>query len=197
MLSIKQRQSFKDIFSVIVFIGAVVIGAWLINSLVFRSFSVLGPSMETTMYTGDRLIINRLPVTFEALKSRDYLPKRGHVIVFKNPNYYSMNSDEYIVKRVIGLPGDRVVIGNGNVTVYNDSHPDGLNPYAESNIPETAVVGEVDQTIRGGEIFVIGDNRSGQESLDSRNGLGTVPLKDIIGPVAFRIFPLDKISSDF
>lgn len=197
MLTIRQRQSFKDIFSIVLFIGAVIIGAWLINSVVFRSFSVLGPSMEPTMYTNDRLIINRLPVTFEALKSRDYVPERGHVIVFRNPNFHYVNTDEYIVKRVIGLPGDRVVVRDGEVTVYNSDHPDGLDPYAEANIVDVPVVGEVDQTVSVGEIFVIGDNRGGQESLDSRNGLGTVPLNDIVGPVALRIYPFDKFSNDF
>ena len=43
------------------------------------------------------------------------------------------------------------------------------------------------------EIFVMGDNREGNNSYDSRSGLGTVPLYDIVGPVAFRIFPIDKI----
>lgn len=197
MLTIKQRQTTKDIFGIIIFIVAVLVGAWLINSLIFRSFSVLGPSMEPTMNTGDRLIINRIPVTIEALQGDDYLPQRSHTIVFKNPRFDSLGRDEYIVKRVIGLPGDRVVVEDGSVTVYNDENPDGFNPYIEADMENTYVAGSVDQTVPIGELFVIGDNHSGTESYDSRNGLGTVPLRDVVGPVAMRIFPFDKVSADF
>lgn len=149
------------------------------------------------MFTGDRLIINRLPVTFEAFQNNDYLPERGEVVVFRNPNFQYVGSDEYIVKRVIGLPNDRVRVNGGDVTVYNRDNPDGFDPYQEAGLPDNPVTGEVDQTVQLGEIFVIGDNRSGQDSLDSRNGLGTVPLNNIVGPVSFRIYPFDGITSDF
>ena len=149
------------------------------------------------MNTGDRLIINRIPVTIEALQGDDYLPQRSHTIVFKNPRFDSLGRDEYIVKRVIGLPGDRVVVEDGSVTVYNDENPDGFNPYIEADMENTYVAGSVDQTVPIGELFVIGDNHSGTESYDSRNGLGTVPLRDVVGPVAMRIFPFDKVSADF
>lgn len=66
--------------------------------------------METTLYTGDRLIVNRLPVTWSSLKGKTYVPARGEIIVFKNPRYTLGADDEYIVKRVIGLPGERVVL---------------------------------------------------------------------------------------
>ena len=175
----------------------VVIGAWLINSLVFRSFSVTGPSMQTTMHTGDRLIVNRLPMTWNAIIGRSYQPQRGHVIVFQNPRYAEMRHDQFIVKRVIGLTGDRVVIRNGTITVYNPEHPNGFDPYDTIDIEPSDVTGLVDRTVGEGQIFVIGDNRGGEESMDSRNGLGTVPLKNVVGPVSLRIYPFDKISSDF
>lgn len=153
--------------------------------------------MEPTLYTGDRLIVNRLPVTWLALQRKDYLPERGHVIVFQNPMFGSTRSDEYIVKRVIGLPGERVVVSGGMVKVFNQENPQGFNPYKNIDIDQIPVSSNVDRTVPEGEIFVIGDNRAGEYSLDSRNGLGTVALGDIIGPVVVRIFPFDKISSDF
>lgn len=193
----QSSQKLKDIAGIFVFIAGIIIGAWLINSLLFRSFSVSGPSMETTLYTNDRLIVNRLPVTWAALQGKDYTPARGHVIVFRNPLYQSMKIDEYIVKRVIAFGGERVVLSGGAVTVYNHDHPDGFDPYATIDIPKVYITGEVDKIVPSGEIFVIGDHRNGNYSLDSRNGLGTVPLSDIVGPVAMRIYPFNKISSDF
>lgn len=197
MQHLTQNQQLKDVFNIIFFVVAVIIGAWLINLLLFRSFDVSGPSMETTLYTSDRLIVNRLPVTFSAIQNKDFMPTRGHVIVFKNPFFTPGGKDEYIVKRVIGLPGERVVVSDGKVSVYNGDHPEGFNPYDTINITKTFVSGNVDRTVPEGEIFVIGDNRSANYSLDSRNGLSTIPLNDIIGPVVVRIFPFTKISTDF
>lgn len=197
MLTIKRRQTAKNLFSIASFIVAVIVGAWLINALIFRSFSVTGPSMETTMFTGDRLIVNRLPVTFRAIQGEPYMPERGHVVVFRNPMFGTMRSDEFIVKRVIGLPGDRVVVTGGEVTVYNDENPNGINPYEGIDVYKSVVKGQVDEHINAGMVFVIGDNRGGQDSLDSRNGLGQVPLDNIVGPVALRIYPLNKISANF
>ncbi len=185
----------KDLLGIFLFIAAVIIGAWLINTLVFRSFSVTGPSMEDTMYTGDRIIVNRVPMTAAAVSGKTYTPQRGQVIVFKNPLYQPGMEDEYIVKRVIGLSGERVVVQNCDVTVYNDEHPDGFNPYEKFDVSdnELCVSGDVDRIVPDGEIFVIGDHRNGQYSFDSRNGLSTVPLGDVVGPVGFRLFPLNKI----
>lgn len=180
------------------FVVAVIIGAWLINALVFRSFSVTGPSMESTMYTGDRLIVNRLPMTWAALRGQSFMPARGHVIVFRNPKFEEMKADEFVVKRVIALPGEHVEVTGGKVTVYNDERPDGFDPYEGVRVYASPVTGRLDKTVvPDGSIFVIGDNRGGNESLDSRNGLGFIPLDNIVGPVVIRIYPFSKISTNF
>lgn len=186
---------FKDIFGIFLFIVAVVVGAWLINTLVFRSFSVTGPSMEDTFYTGDRIIVNRLPMTAAAVSGNEYVPPRGQIIVFKNPMFQPGMADEYIVKRVIGLPGERVVVNDCKAMVYNIDHPDGFNPYDNFDVADrtSCVTGDIERTVPEGEIFVIGDHRDGQHSLDSRNGLSTIPLDDVVGPVGMRIFPVNKI----
>lgn len=197
MQNAANQQKLKDVLGIVAFIIGVIVGAWLINSLVFRSFSVSGPSMENTLYTGDRLIVNRLPMTWAALQHKDYVPSRGHVVVFRNPLFQSMQADEYIVKRVIAFGGERVQLKDGKVTVYNDEYPDGFDPYASIDIPSVYITGEIDTIVGQGDIFVIGDHRNGDYSLDSRNGLGNVPLTDIVGPVAVRIFPFNKVSNDF
>ena len=187
----------KDVLSLIAFIICVVIGTLLINSFVFRSYNVVGPSMEPTLYTGDRLIVNRLPVTWSSIKGETYVPERGQVIVFKNPRFNLGNEDEYIVKRVIGLPGERVTIQDGHYVVYNDASPQGFNPdKLISDTPGSPTSGEADEIVPDGEIFVSGDHRQGNFSFDSRNGaegMGTIPLYDVVGPVSIRIFPFDEI----
>ena len=194
---LQRHQGFKDALGIILFVVGVLIGTLFINAFIFRSFNVEGPSMETTLFTGDRLIINRLPVTMAQLQNKTYVPKRGQIIVFKNPQYDDIrNREEYIVKRVIAFGGERVVLKNGHYTVYNKSHPDGFNPddYNRGE-PGTPTTGEIDTKVPSGTLFVSGDHRQGDCSLDSRNGLGMIPLYDIVGPVSFRIFPFNKIRS--
>ena len=186
----------KDTLGVIVFIASVIIGTILINTFLFRSFAVLGPSMESTFYTGDRLIVNRLPITGAQLQNKSYIPDRMQIIVFKNPNFIEGSPDEYIVKRVIAFPGERVTVADGVLKVYNNEHPDGFEPdktVTGDDHPGSPTSGSVDMVVPDGSIFVSGDHREGDFSLDSRNGLGTIPLFDIVGPVTMRIFPFNKI----
>lgn len=193
---LKRHPFIKDAISITIFIVFVIVGTLFINTFIFRSFSVVGPSMETTLYTGDRLIVNRVPVTITQLGNKTYIPDRGQVIVFKNPRYTDGIGDEFIVKRVIGLPGERVVLKDGHYTVYNKQNPKGFNPDdTNQGEPGSPTSGDGDWTVPDEELFVSGDHRQGNYSFDSRNGLGTIPLYDVVGPVSFRLFPINKIRS--
>jgi len=184
----------RDFGGLLLFVIAVLVGTVLINTFVFRSFNVEGPSMEKTLYTGDRLIVDRLPVTWAELQNKPYVPHRGQVIVFKNPQYTAGNPDEFIVKRVIAFPGERVVLADGHYTVYNSEHPNGFNPDdANHGEPGSPTSGSGDWTVPEGTLFVSGDHRQGNYSYDSRNGLGFIPYYDVVGPVAMRIFPFTGI----
>jgi signal peptidase I len=196
---LKRHPFLKDAINIAIFIICVLIGTLLINTFIFRSFSVVGPSMESTLYTGDRLIVNRVPVTLAEIAGKTYQPARGQIIVFKNPQYGTTGEDEYIVKRVIALPGEHIVLKNGTYTVYNKANPNGFNPDALDNpahgTPGGPTSGSVDEIVPSGELFVSGDHRVGTFSYDSRNGLGTIPLYDVVGPVDLRIYPFNKIQT--
>ncbi len=191
---LQRHPAIKDGLGILFFVASVAVGTLFINTFIFRTFSVVGPSMEATMHTGDRLIVNRLAVTATHLQNKEYIPKRGQVIVFKNPNYNPTNDDEYVVKRVIAFPGEHVLLENGTFTVTNDEHPDGFNPDdASGGEPGRPTSGSVDVTVPEGTLFVSGDHREGNYSFDSRNGLGYVPFYDVIGPVGLRIWPIQNM----
>lgn len=191
---LEKHQAIKDLLGIIVFVLAVIVGAWVINLVLFRSFSVSGPSMEPTLYTNDRLIVNRIPVTLAHIQGKDYVPERGEVIVFENPHYRPGLPDEFVVKRVIAFPGERVTIVDGTVKVYNEDNPNGFAVDKNWSGPTSPTDGDgLDQIVPSGAIFVIGDHRQEGFSLDSRNGLGAISYEDIIGPVSVRIYPFTAI----
>ncbi len=160
----------------------------VINMFLFQSYKVFGSSMYPTLHDGDRLIISKVGRTSSKLMRKDYQPQRGDVIVFIDPQ----RSDLQLIKRVIGLPGERVVVKDGKLTVYNKEHPQGFNPDdADYGKDLPASSGSNDVTVAANHVFVSGDNREGSNSLDSRNELGTVPEGLIIGTLKVRIFPLD------
>ena len=190
----------KDALQFLLFIVVVFIGTILINTFIFRSFSVSGHSMDTTLADGQRLIVNRMPITMAQIQNKSYVPERGQIIVFKNPRFVEGMPDEYIVKRVIAFPGERVTVKDGVLTVYNQAHPDGFHPdddYRKDGVgPQSPVSGEgLDTVVADGTIFVAGDNRIGENSYDSRTGLGTIPFFDIVGPVTLRLWPITQFKT--
>ena len=195
----------KDLFSLACFVALVVVGTLTLNAFVFRSYNVVGVSMENTLHGNDRVIVNRVPVTLAHFLGQEYVPERGQIIVFANgeadgPLTCGVQDgvqDQYIIKRVIAFPGERVTVVDGVLRVYNDEHPDGFIPdedtrKSDTDGPKKYTSGEVDMVVPEGEIFVSGDNREENHSFDSRNGLGTVPYCRIIGPAVIRLFPFNQ-----
>lgn len=187
---------FKEHLSTILILIAAPLLALLITGFVFRTYQVDGPSMETTLQDNDRLIVNKVPKTISRVTGKDYIPNRYDIVIFSHQGQFgsSETKKKQLIKRVIGLPGDRVVVKDGVVTVFNQQNPNGF--LVDRFGPEAAVIdttsGEVNQTVGEGEIFVMGDNRS--NSLDSRN-LGMVKSDDLIGKLSFRIYPFSKWES--
>lgn len=187
-----RREGLKSILSTLSLLILAPLLAILITSFVFHSYEVYGPSMEPTMNNGDRLFVLKAPRTWAKILGKQYMPKRGEIVVFNKDDLAIGNEHgKQLIKRVIGLPGDRVVVNNGKITVYNSSHPNGYNvdedtDYGDS-IPPTE--GEVNITVGENEVFVCGDNR--QNSLDSRF-FGTIPAEDIVGTAEYRMFPFGQ-----
>lgn len=192
--SSRRFEGLRSIITTILILLIAPILALGITAFVFQSYEVDGPSMEQTLHTKDRLIIWKAGRTWSRITGNEYIPPRGTIIVFVKKGMYDFSSDreKQLIKRVVGLPGDRVVVKEGKVTVYNDTHPNGFDP--DVNLPHDAKIqvttdGNVDMTVGPGEVFVAGDNRL--NSLDSRS-FGPVPATDIVGTLSLRILPLSK-----
>ncbi len=150
-----------------------------VRYFLIKPFYVNGASMEPTYYNREYLIIDELSYRFAP-------PERGEVVVFR----YPLDESQFFIKRIIGLPGERITVRDGAVTVYRETFPDGATlsePYLAEG---TVTTGEADVTLGDGEYFVMGDNRNA--SLDSRR-FGPLPLGDIVGRAWLRGWPFDRL----
>lgn len=187
-----RHEGLLSVLSTVAILIAAPIVAILLTTFVFQSYEVDGPSMETTLQNRDRLIVMKLPRTIARVTGNDYIPKRGDVVVFVERGFDDFSDgekDKQLIKRVIALPGERIVIKDGIVTVYNKQNPSGfqpdlLSPYGK--VIETTTT-DTDEVVPEGKVFVMGDNR--QNSLDSR-AFGPVASEDLVGKLVLRIFPL-------
>jgi len=106
---------------------------------------------------------------------------------------FNKSKEKQLIKRVIGLPGERVVVQDGTMTVFNDANPNGFVPDKTLSYGSNITVptgGNVDIVLGANEIFVSGDNRA--NSLDSRS-FGPIPVTDVVGTLAVRILPLSEV----
>jgi signal peptidase I len=168
--------------------------AILLTAYVFQSYQVDGPSMQNTLHNNDRLIVWKLPRTWARITGHQYVPKRGDIVILTESglsNYGDTQDTKQLVKRVIGLPGDHIVIKNSVITVYNKAHPNGFQPDATlpygANGAIPATNNNLDITLSKTQLFVCGDNRG--DSLDSRI-FGPIETDQIIGKLVARIYPI-------
>lgn len=190
------REGWRSVFSTVLILALAPLIAWVMITFVFQSYEVDGPSMEETLHDKDRLIVLKTGKTMSEITNKDYIPKRGEVIIFVKHGLVELGTaqNKQLIKRVIGLPGERVVVSNGKITVYNAEHTAGFDPDEGTEYAKTISYtnGNVDITVPEGQVFVCGDNRG--NSLDSRS-FGPVDNEDIIGKLVFRLFPINKAES--
>jgi signal peptidase I len=161
----------KEIIGWIKFFIGLFIFCFLINNAIGLTI-VSGHSMDASLKDGSILFINKLT-------SHVGKPNYGDVVVIKM-------DDIEIIKRVIALPGDTVSIQSGTVYVNGSPLPE-IYTLGESNDIEQISIG-------GGHVFVLGDNRTPGESLDSRNAdIGPVLISNIKGYANVSILPFYKI----
>jgi len=155
--------------------------ALAIRFFVAAPYVVSGASMEPNFQDWNYLIVDRLTYDFGT-------PQRGDVIVFNLPQ----DTSRALIKRVIGLPGETVVLSGTapTVTIINTTHPDGFSitePYLDPS--DLGGASDMRVTLGADEYFVLGDNR--KVSADSRLW-GILPRKDIVGRVGVRLYPLNE-----
>lgn len=149
-----------------------------IRYFVIQPFYVKGASMEPNFYDHEYLIIDELSYRMRQ-------PQRGEIIVFR----YPFDQKQFFIKRVIGLPGETVIIKNGKVDIQRNNKEEKLQePYLPSDIVTS---NDTTVTLSDTEYFLLGDNRGA--SLDSRY-FGAVKKDLVIGRVWLRGWPLNRIT---
>lgn len=193
---IKKSRIAKEVVSTFAVLLLAPIAALLFTAYVFQFYRVDGPSMAETLHNNDRLIVYKLPISFSKLRNNDYIPKRGEIIVFnkKLASGELTPTNRQLIKRVIGIPGDRIVVKDNTVTLYNADHPEGYDPDAGLSHQKYTVPtsGKIDITLDEGQVFVMGDNRP--NSLDSRV-FGPIKAGEIVGKLVMRVYPLKPIEN--
>ncbi|MEY4722508.1 MAG: hypothetical protein RLZZ324_21 [Candidatus Parcubacteria bacterium] len=149
-----------------------------VRYFLIQPFYVKGASMEPNFLDHEYLIIDEISYRFHP-------PERGDVVVFRYPN----DPKQFFIKRVIGLPGERVVVSGGEVTVYDSSHPSGTKLDETPFLKDVKTGGDKDVTLGADELYLLGDNRP--NSLDSRI-FGPVQMTHVIGRVWLRGWPPER-----
>ena len=187
------ESGWKDFLSTVGILITALVVALLMIGFIFRSYQVDGPSMQSTLQNQDKLIIWKVARTWARITHHRYIPNRGDIIVFTESGLgqYGQEDSKQLIKRVIGLPGDRVVVKDGTLTIYNKANPDGFQPdkklkYAYPNFPLTS--GDIDITLSAEQLFACGDNRP--DSLDSRS-FGPIDANQVVGKLVLRVFPIN------
>ena len=172
------KSFFSELFKVII-LGAFAVVA--IRYFVFKPFVVKGASMEPNFREKEYLIIDELTYRLNE-------PQRGDIVVLRNQG---QDDQDYFLKRVVALPGERIVIMNGRVKIYNAPHTGGK--FLDESLylsPAVLTFGDMDVTLKADQYFVLGDNRPA--SLDSRR-IGPVARSEIVGRAFLRGWPLSRI----
>ncbi|WP_032120628.1 signal peptidase I [Clostridium amazonitimonense] len=192
---VKGNLALKEFKSLILSIILAFFIVTLLNTKVFAMVQVQQSSMEDTLYSGDRMFVDKITYSFNE-------PKRGDIIIFLEDDvkekfvddikiffkdiFNSENVSKRMVKRVIALPGDEIDIKDRSVYIndekISEDYIKGDTLKRELNLPTK---------VPEGKLFVLGDNR--EKSRDSRN-FGFIDLKSVEGKARLRVWPFNKVS---
>lgn len=184
-MSADRKNFFREWFKA----GAIAFVLFIfIRTFFFSSYEVDGESMQPTLQDGNKLVVNKIGYQIQDINRFD-------VIVF-----HANNKEDY-VKRVIGLPGDKIMYEDDwlyvNGIKYREPYlKDFKHPFPGQNLTGDFTLAELtnSRNVPAGKLFVMGDNRLG--SMDSRH-FGYVSIDQVVGKVDIRYWPLDEFNMDF
>lgn len=172
------KSIFKEIVSLCFYLVIVMGCTYIVVNYALQRTEIEGSSMQVTLADGDQVLVDKLTYRFRE-------PQRFDIIAFP----YRYEQDTYYVKRIIGLPGEKVRIDAQGTIFINDEALEehyGIETIIQPGYAYTPKILAED------EYFVLGDNRN--DSVDSRfASVGYVRRPEIIGRVFFRIYPFSSI----
>ncbi len=179
----KIKEFVLEILRILVISVAIIVP---VRYYLIQPFYVKGASMEPNFHDHEYLLIDEISYRLRT-------PERGEIVVFR----YPLNTKEYFIKRIIGLPGETVVLRDGQVYIYNNDNPDGFvldeSSYLSDQV-KTTPMAESSVTLSQTEYFLMGDNRP--RSMDSRQ-FGSVNKDLIVGRAIIRGYPFDRWQTFF
>ncbi len=176
----ESRRAANELWEIAKVIGISLVLAFSIRYFIAQPFIVRGASMQPRFEDREYLVIDEVTFYFRE-------PERAEVVVFRYPR----DPRQFFIKRIIGLPGERVEVKEGKVKIFNEQNPKGfipeetyLDPPGRPTHPGLSI------TLGEDEYFVLGDNRD--FSSDSRMW-GVLNRKFITGRALFRAWPIERL----
>lgn len=181
-----EKSAVKSVLEWVLVIGGAVLLAVLVKLVLLQAFYIPSASMYPTLQKGDRVLVNKI-----SYKLHDV--NRGDVVVFERPPAETATNIPDLIKRVVGLPGDQVVIEAGNVYIDGQLLDE---PYLFEGVTTTAdnaplkCMRDAPCVVPEGDLWVMGDNRP--DSKDSRY-FGPIDQNTIVGRAFVVVWPLDRL----
>jgi signal peptidase I len=170
---VRKKDGFRNVVEWVVIIGGAFLVAFVVKTFLIQAFFIPSGSMLPTLHEDDRVLVNKLSYDLHDVH-------RGDLVVFERPENEAAGQIKDLIKRVVGLPGERIESRDG--AVYIDG------PYLADGAETT---GLEPQTVPEGHVFVMGDNRG--DSMDSRV-FHAIDEDLIVGRAFVRVWPLPDLS---
>ena len=168
----KGRSGLRELFVTLLIAFVLVFG--FVRPFIVAAYWVPTKSMVPTLEVGDRVFANKFIYRFTE-------PERGDIVIFDDVE----GGEDYLIKRVVAVPGDRVRVANGRLKVDGEIQEE---TYVKPQVPDGSVYGP--EKVPEGYVFVMGDNRG--NSADSRV-FGLLPIENIEGEAFVRFWPPSRI----
>jgi signal peptidase I len=174
----KKESGLRNAVEWVVIIGGAFLVAFVVKTFLIQAFFIPSGSMLPTLHEDDRVLVNKLSYDLHDVH-------RGDLVVFERPENEAAGQIKDLIKRVVGLPGERIESRDGDVYIDGDLLEE---PYLTDG---TETTGLEPQSIPEGHVFVMGDNRG--DSMDSRV-FHAIDEDLIVGRAFVRVWPLPDLS---